>query len=182
MSPIRSRYIGAYYIRNAIGLAQAVHYAGDCKLQRMIRPAQFDDLSAILAIEQSAPTAAHWSDAVYQAILDGEERRTLLVAEEAGQIAGFAVAASAGVEWELENIVVPDAFRGRGIGAQLLQALVNLAQAAGAEELHAEIRESNPAIKNFYSRVGFKEVGRRTKYYALPPEDAILMRLLISRP
>jgi len=147
----------------------------------MIRPAKPEDLPTILAIAQESPTAAHWSDAVYRAMIAREdERRNLLVAEKDGVVVGLSVTASTGIEWELENIVVAKGLRGRGIGRQLLQAIVVSARAAGAQELHAEIRESNPAINNFYKPLGFQEIGRRTKYYTLPHEDAILMRLLIS--
>ena len=150
----------------------------------MIRPAQLADLHALLSIEQGAPTAAHWSEAVYRAIFERhDQRRILLVAEENSDLlAGFAVAANIGTEWELENIVVADPYRKRGIGAQLLQAIIAEARTAGAVEIHAEVRESNPALTGFYKRCGFKEIGRRVKYYTLPDEDAVLISLLISRP
>lgn|SRR5579872_7224253 len=149
----------------------------------MIRPAQPNDLPAIQEIEQNSPTAAHWSSAAYQAVLEGEDqRRTLLVAQDetTGQVAGFVVAAGIGPEWELENIVVAEAYQHRGLGVQLVTRITERARLAGAVEIHAEVRESNPALHGFYKRLGFKEIGRRAKYYALPPEDAVLIRLLIS--
>ena len=153
----------------------------------MIRAAQAADLSSIRAIEQSSATAAHWSDAAYLAILNGQDERRILLVSEADQgnekrVSGFVVAARLDAEWELENIVVAEAFRGQGVGAALLEALVTRAISTGAVEIHAEVRASNPALGGFYKRHGFKEIGRRTKYYALPPEDAVLIRLLISRP
>jgi [ribosomal protein S18]-alanine N-acetyltransferase len=149
----------------------------------MIRAARLEDLSEICDIAQNSATAAHWDDSAYGAILNGQnQRRTLLVAEENGQIIGFAVAANICAEWELENIVVAEQFRCRGIGAQLLGAVIECARDAGAVEIHAEVRESNPALSGFYKQLGFNEIGRRTKYYANPSEDAILIRLLISRP
>jgi ribosomal-protein-alanine N-acetyltransferase len=39
-----------------------------------------------------------------------------------------------------------------------------VATTRGADRLHLEVRDGNPAIK-LYSRSGFSEVGRRKNYY-----------------
>ena len=48
-------------------------------------------------------------------------------------------------------------------------------------EVFLEVRESKSAREDFYQSLGFAQSGRRQGYYADPVEDAILMRLRISR-
>jgi len=88
----------------------------------------------------------------------------LLIGEEAGQIAGFALSRLIVDEAELLLIAVDPQFRRRGIGGRLLEASINQASARGATRLHLEMRVGNPAI-DLYQRFGFIPVGRRHDYY-----------------
>ncbi len=40
-----------------------------------------------------------------------------------------------------------------------------------------EVRESNTAAQALYRKLGFVEIGRRSKYYDDPEETAIVMQL-----
>jgi [ribosomal protein S18]-alanine N-acetyltransferase len=147
-----------------------------------IRPALPDDLPAILALERSSPTAAHWSDAEYRLVFDpGATPRTLLVAV-APAVAGYIVVRTAGPEWEVENVVVSADLRGRGIGLALVNAVIEKARTAGAESLALEVRASNAAARALYTRAGFLQVGTRPRYYLQPEEDAVLYCWRSSRP
>lgn len=88
----------------------------------------------------------------------------LLMGEDAGQIAGFALSRMIVDEAELLLIAVEPQLRRRGIGAQLLEASINQASARGATRLHLEMRVGNPAL-DLYQRFGFIPVGRRRDYY-----------------
>ena len=90
-------------------------------------------------------------------------------------IAGFAVVFCIGTEWEIENIAVDSALRRRGCGRLLLSELCRSAAKKGAQEIHLEVRESNRAARAFYAQSGFREAGRRRRYYARPEEDAVLL-------
>ena len=93
---------------------------------------------------------------------------------------GFLVARHTEPEWEVENIVVAEPVRRRGLGAQLLRDLITRARGASAQVLFLEVRESNHAARAFYRKWGFKETGRRKGYYNGPTEDAILCHLSLS--
>ncbi len=139
-----------------------------------IRSAVLDDVPAILAIEQQAPAAAHWTREQYNQLVSSG---VVLVAEEAGQFCGFVCAHAVAGEWELENVVVAAGFLRRGIANELMRILIQRAKTEAAAALLLEVRESNLAARGLYEKQGFREVGRRPAYYKDPVEDAILYTL-----
>jgi len=142
----------------------------------IIRPATPADLPAILAVERACATAAHWGQAEYAHVFDaGATQRVLLVAEES-TIAGFIIVRTLGPEWELENVAVLPGARGRGIGSELISAVLTQARHRHAESIVLEVRASNAAARALYLHSGFAEIGQRLGYYANPSEDAVLYR------
>jgi [ribosomal protein S18]-alanine N-acetyltransferase len=143
-----------------------------------IRSAALNDLPAILAIEQHAPSAAHWTSQQYQKLVASG---VVLVAEEAGKLCGFVCAQTVAGEWEIENVVVTAVFLRRGIADELVRALIQRAENETASAILLEVRESNLAARELYEKHGFREVGRRRVYYQDPVEDAILYALRFDR-
>ena len=146
-----------------------------------IRPAIVADLDRVLQIEQQAPAAAHWTRAVYEAMVSAEAgahpQRVLFVAESAGEVAGFAVARAVLTDCDLENIAVSNASLRRGVGRALLLRVCEWSRDRGVSELDAEVRTSNAAALGLYLAAGFVEVGARPSYYSAPEEDARLLKL-----
>lgn len=70
--------------------------------------------------------------------------------------------------------------RRKGIGQQLLDALLLAARESNIESVFLEVRESNHEARAFYEKAGFKLDGRRKSYYANPSEDAILYRRAVA--
>lgn len=142
-----------------------------------IRYATAADLPQIRRMEEQASTAAHWSAAQYHALFANDgPRRIALVAQDDLQVIGFLIARFLAGEWEIENIVVDERHKKRGIGTTLLRRLLSEAQAAGATSLILEVRESNAQARRLYEKTGFTSEGRRNSYYRDPVEDAILYR------
>jgi ribosomal-protein-alanine N-acetyltransferase len=137
------------------------------------------DLDAVVAIAAAIPSAPHWPREAYAAALNSEAwpQRVAMAAESGGSVVGFAVAVLVAGEAEIESIAVASGHQRQGIGALLLDALLDALQAAGALAIGLEVRESNRAAAALYARAGFREVGRRRDYYRDPAEDAVLMRL-----
>ncbi len=142
-----------------------------------IRSAALDDVPAILAIEQQAPAAAHWTREQYNQLVSSG---VVLVAEEAGQLCGFVCAQAVAGEWEIENVVVAAGFLRRGIADELMRILIQRAKNDGASALLLEVRESNLAARGLYRKHVFREVGRRPAYYRDTAEDAILYTLRLG--
>lgn len=88
----------------------------------------------------------------------------LLLARVDGVPAGFALARTIVDEAELLLLAVRPTCRRRGLGQRLIDASLRAAARSGAERLHLEMRENNPA-QALYTALGFQEVGRRRGYY-----------------
>jgi ribosomal-protein-alanine acetyltransferase len=159
-----------------------------------IRRAAVIDIPRVIDLERRCPSAAHWMEAQYQKFFQqqsGGSERLILVAEipwttqsvakdAAAELAGFLVAVHVASEWELENIAVSPTTRRRGIGRQLLAALLDEATRTSNEAVFLEVRESNTAARALYKKAGFTQIGRRKDYYPDTSlgtqEDAILYR------
>lgn len=146
-----------------------------------IRSAALDDVLAILAIEQQAPGAAHWTREQYNKLVSGG---VVLVAEEsaeeAGKVCGFVCAQAVAGEWEIENVVVAARSRRCGVANELMRALIQRAKNEVAQAILLEVRESNLAARRLYEKHGFREAGRRRAYYRDPAEDAILYAIRLE--
>ncbi|MDJ1158895.1 GNAT family N-acetyltransferase [Chelatococcus sp. SYSU_G07232] len=139
-----------------------------------IRPAAEADLPAILAIHNHhiAHTLAIWryepADlAERRAWFAGRETQgfPVLVAEEAGEIAGFAsfgdFRAGAGYHRTVEHsIYVREDRQRRGIARRLMLALFDEARAAGKHVMVAAIGLPNDASVALHASLGFEEAGR----------------------
>ena len=84
-------------------------------------------------------------------------------------------------EADLMTIGLLEKWRGKGLGSDLLQALVGVAANSGIQKLFLEVRESNRPARDLYKRAGFLEVGTTPGYYRFPTEAAVTMVLDVRR-
>jgi len=76
-------------------------------------------------------------------------------------------------EYEIHTVGVDAAYQGRGIGRQLLTALLEYANGG---TIFLEVRTDNDAAISLYESVGFVRVGMRRRYYRASGADAYTMR------
>jgi ribosomal-protein-alanine acetyltransferase len=145
----------------------------------LIRAAIPGDIPQIMALAQESDTAAHWSVREYEALFapDAPTRVALVAEQPPEKVAGFVVVRSAAEGWEIENVVVEARSRRQGIAKSLLDELLQQARRCGATEILLEVRESNAPARALYEKLGFREQGRRLRYYREPEEDAIVLRM-----
>lgn len=91
-------------------------------------------------------------------------------------VAGYVIAWTVLDEAELANLAVEPALRRDGVGARLLDAMLEDARQHSVKRVYLEVRESNVAARRLYASRGFSEVGRRKLYYRSPEEDALILR------
>ena len=133
------------------------------------RPEEAEALTALLAAqleEHAIPLApARLAEGVARA-LTGDGRALILVSRERSRPVGVAylsfhwpLEAGAWVMWLEELYVLPER-RGRGIGAVLLQAALDVARERGCVAADLEVVASHARAANLYARAGFRPLDR----------------------
>lgn len=78
-------------------------------------------------------------------------------------------------EGYVTNIGVIPEFRRQGIGAKIVNKLIDFSKEKALSFLSLEVRVSNIAAVELYKSFDFKEVGKRKNFYTSPKEDALIM-------
>ena len=105
-----------------------------------------------------------WSYNVLKQELENKNT-TYIIAKEKDEVVGFAGISICLDEATLNNIVVKKSCRGKGIGGEMLETLIDLCSDMNLKTFTLEVNvENTPAIK-LYEKFGFKNLGIRKKYY-----------------
>lgn len=141
-----------------------------------LRPAISGDVDALAELD-ALVNPSPWSSRQFVAACSGSSHEQALLLEVAADPVGFVVFSIVADEVCIHNIAVHPARRREGLGTALLQAAISAAKAAGASRCYLELRASNEAARELYTRLGFQLDGRRRDYYPLGGgrEDALLM-------
>jgi ribosomal-protein-alanine N-acetyltransferase len=102
------------------------------------------------------------------------------VAVENGEALGYIGSDFIIDEAYVTNIAVKINKRKKGIGRQLLDALITDCKNNGASFLSLEVRKSNAEAIRLYEKTGFIKVGERKNFYYSPVEDALLYTLFFK--
>jgi [ribosomal protein S18]-alanine N-acetyltransferase len=144
-----------------------------------VRTATPADVDAIAASEADNLGMDAWSHALVEEGVAGRLPTVhYLVAEEERRLVGHAVASLAGDVAELQRIAVVEDHRRSGVASALLDEVLGLAAAGGADRVLLEVREDNAAALAFYAARGFVAVDRRRRYYRDGAAAVVLQRPL----
>lgn len=105
-----------------------------------------------------------WSYNVLKQELENENT-TYVIAKENSDVVGFAGISICLDEATLNNIVVKKSCRGRGIGGELLESLIDICGDLNVKTFTLEVDVSNEPAIHLYEKFGFKNLGIRKKYY-----------------
>ncbi len=141
-----------------------------------LRALRESDLNAVMAIEVRGYPFP-WTRGIFVDCLRAGYPG--LAMERDGQLIGYGVLSIAADEAHVLNICIDPLAQSRGLGRQLLRALVQLAADRGAQRVFLEVRPSNAPALALYHSEGFNEIGRRPRYYpaAQGREDAVVMAI-----
>ena len=145
------------------------------------------DLLEIVEIEEQSGLS-RWGWAAYYAELQSANRELMLVArptrsaiiKSTTPIAGYIVSRETAGELHINNVAVRPEFRRRGIGAALLDSVIQEARRRKANTAFLEVRSGNYAAQALYQKCGFRAIAQRANYYSEPREDAVVMSLVLG--
>lgn len=145
-----------------------------------VREAGAEDVEAVAAAVESLllelggrRPERHELEAEVRALLDDPAGGSVLIAEADGSIVGVLSASwqraihVPGIYATIQDLWVDGAWRSRGVGAELVEAVASQARARGVSRLEVGLpRESFAAIastESFYERNGFEHLGPRMR-------------------
>ena len=139
------------------------------------RLASKEDLDGVLALEEASfnnPTTREW----YEGELQRPEVCFIYVLRTPDHpVAAFCAFWLVVDQAHINNLAVLPDLRGRGLGTQLLEAVMVEAAHLGAIELTLEVRQSTEPALRLYERAGFTRAGVRQNYYTNPVENAFVL-------
>jgi ribosomal protein S18 acetylase RimI-like enzyme len=136
-----------------------------------VSPELVDALSALLPqlSSTSPPSASELAELVDSPVT------SLLVARDGDAIVGTLTLAvfriPTGVRAWIEDVVVDEAARGRGVGEALTLHAVELARASGARSVELTSRPTREAANRLYRRLGFEPRETNVLRLSLDPGD-----------
>ena len=139
-----------------------------------IRPMRASDADPVLAVYQAgldAGDASFETEAPSWEVFDAARlpgHRHVATAEDTGEVLGWVAAAAVSGRRAYAGVVehsvyVASTARRRGIGASLLQALIDSTEAAGIWTIESGIFPENTASVRLHQRHGFRVVGTRER-------------------
>jgi [ribosomal protein S18]-alanine N-acetyltransferase len=131
-----------------------------------IRPAQPDDVDALLAIEN----AAFASDRIERRAFRHAIRSPTMICLVAGrgaEVLGYGIVEQrrGSTAARLTSIAVAPEAAGAGLGRLLLAALEKEARAAGAQRMRLEVHPDNAPARKLYESTGYRLLETLEDYY-----------------
>lgn len=140
----------------------------------ILRAAVPEDAGALAVLEQQC-FAIPWTKDALEYDIRENKMATYIVAEDNGEIAGYAGFWVIAGECNINNVAVSPLHRRKHIGSAIMDTMIKSCTEAGINRFTLEVRKSNTAAINLYRKYGFEAFGERKGYYEDNGEDAIIM-------
>ena len=141
----------------------------------IIRKMKVEDVPSVTEIDRVSFSLPWPEHAFRYEVTDNRVARCFVAEAENKQIVAAIVSWLILDELHIATIATHPDFRRQGIGASLLAEAFKDAAESGGHRAFLEVRAGNSAAQAMYRKFGFKNTGRRPKYYKDNGEDAILM-------
>ena len=142
-----------------------------------LRAMRWWDIEPVMTIESALFADDAWTDTMFWSELAERETRHYLVADDAGDVVGYAgLCAYPPDQAYVQTIAVATSYQGRGVGAVLLRALLDVGDERACRRIDLEVRADNAVAIGLYEQNGFAPIGVRRGYYQPSGADAVVMR------
>ena len=133
------------------------------------------DIPDIMELEQSC-FDYHWTEEQY--LLGLKKGAFKIIGIYCEQfLVGYLAFSMIVDEMEILNIGVAPEFRRQGLGANLMEGLLQICKENGINKGFLDVKVSNSAARRLYEKYGFAKIGLRKRYYPDTKEDAVLYRI-----
>lgn len=140
----------------------------------IIEPASSEDMDAVAELEKQAFSDPYSLKMLNDTMCTCSD--TIYVARTSEEVAGYIIFQKAGDEGELLRVAVSSEMKRKGIGAKLVDAMINNFSESKVTDVFLEVRETNEAAIQLYKNKNFQIVATRKDYYRNPVENAIIMK------
>ena len=144
-----------------------------------IRPGDPGDLPGVQRIERASFADPWPASALLQELVPSSLRLPLIL-ECGGAVIGYLMAWHTPDQLHILNVAIDPAYRRQGHGRRLLAVAMAEARRGGAAEVTLEVRPGNAAALALYAALGFRQTGRRPRYYADTGEDALVLTCALA--
>ena len=143
-------------------------------MDRIIRTADERDLDVLEELERLCFLRPWTREALSQELGD-QHQRVVVKALLNEQVVGYAALWIIVDEGHITRIAVHPQHRRKGVGRELVRALMQHGTEGGCVGFTLEVREGNRAARAMYESLGFRAQGKRPGYYEEEREDGIIM-------
>lgn len=134
-----------------------------------------EHLDAVLEIEETSFPSPWSRSAFAYEILQNQFACYIVAVADENVVVGYGGMWLILDEAHITNVAVHTDYRRNRIGGALMLELIKRAILKGTTRMTLEVRPSNMAARRLYAALGFKDRGRRKRYYTDSNEDAIIM-------
>lgn len=132
-----------------------------------------EDADAVAEVEKKC-FPVPWSRESFWREASNENTLYLLTLND-DEVIGYAGTWISFEEAQITNVAIVPEYRGNGSGRAMMEELIRRVKEKGVTAMTLEVRPSNAVALSLYESLGFKDCGRRPKYYSDNGEDAIIM-------
>lgn len=134
-----------------------------------------EDIDGVISIEEQAYGDHHWSKDSFMNELNNELARYYSLFNKNNELCGYAGCWHILDEAHVTNIAISANHRRKKYGEALLKRIIDDCYLEKIKYITLEVRVSNQAAINLYTKYGFTSFGTRKGYYQNNNEDALIM-------
>jgi ribosomal protein S18 acetylase RimI-like enzyme len=129
-----------------------------------LRPAQFEDIAAVLTFWGESAEPSSTDDAAALTRLLEHDPGAVILEESSGRIVGSVIAAWDGWRGTIYRLAVAPSHRGSGLGTRLLEAAVAHLSARGARRLQATVIATDARAMGFWRNTEWHQASEQTRF------------------